>query len=95
MGRKECRKERKVTVNRGQEHAYLGMTIRYEPDRSMTVDMIDYVDDMIEKCSVKLHGRMQSTLHLLRHHSKQFDDSTCFAFVSKQAMVIQQRHLKP
>ena len=49
-------KEREVTVNREKEHSYLGMTIRYEKDGSVVVDMVDYVEDMIDEFPVQLKG---------------------------------------
>ena len=55
---KKYGQERKVTVNRGKEHTYLGMILRYEEDGSVTVDMRDYVEDMLSEFPVNLTGRV-------------------------------------
>ena len=53
-------KEREVTVNREKEHSYLGMTIRYEEDGSVVIDMIDYVEDMLDEFPVQLKGTIST-----------------------------------
>ncbi len=39
----------KVKATRGHEHDYLGMTIRFNDDKSVTVDMVDYVAAMLSE----------------------------------------------
>ena len=67
-------KEREVTVrNKEDEHTYLGMTLRYDRDGSVSIDMVDYVKDMIKEFPVKLNGRI--TTPPAKEHSKEFKKS--------------------
>ena len=43
-----------VKIVRGKVHNYLGMTFDYSKPGKVMIDMIDYIADMIDECSVKL-----------------------------------------
>ena len=45
-----------VQVTRGKKHVYLGMTYIFKDDGSVTIDMRDHIDNMINEFPVKLQG---------------------------------------
>ena len=47
----------KVKVHRGMKHDYLGMVLDYSVKGMITVDMSDYIKDMLEEFSVKFKDK--------------------------------------
>ncbi len=46
----------KMTVQRGREHNFLGMRIRYNENETATVTMKDYLKDAIEQSGLDIQG---------------------------------------
>ena len=49
-----------VSATRGKKHTYLGMTLDYTTPGEVKVDMIDYVEKMLEEFPMNLKGKVSS-----------------------------------
>ena len=44
----------KMTVTRGREHTFLGMKVKYNENRTATIDMKSYLIEAIEECGMSI-----------------------------------------